>query len=98
MMEEKVQVEKTPVVREEVSLRKQQVQGTRQVSDTVKREEAWVDTTGEADVRTGSSRPWQGQERRRNDSSTQGGIGEWETGKFPGRITPSAPPWRHSGH
>jgi uncharacterized protein (TIGR02271 family) len=73
VMEEKVQVEKTPVVREEVSLKKQQVQGTRQVSDTVKREEARVDTTGEADVRTASSRPWRGQERRhRNDSSYAG--------------------------
>ena len=73
VMEEQVQVEKTPVVREEVSLRKQQVQDTRQVSDTVKREEARVDTTGEAHVRTASSRPWQGQERRRyNDSSYAG--------------------------
>jgi stress response protein YsnF len=71
-MEEQVQVEKTPVVREEVSLKKQQVQGTRQVSDTVKREEAWVDTMGEADVRTASSRQWQGKERRRKDSSYAG--------------------------
>lgn len=73
VMEEQVQVEKTPVVREEISLKKQQVQGTRQVSDTVKREEAYVDTTGEADVRTTSSRTWQGKERRRrNDSSYAG--------------------------
>jgi uncharacterized protein (TIGR02271 family) len=73
VMEEQVQVEKTPVVREEVSLKKQQVQGTRQVSDTVKREEAWVDTAGQADVHTTSSHPWQGQERRRrNDTSYAG--------------------------
>ena len=73
VMEEKVQVEKTPVVREEVSLKKQQVHGTRQVSDTVKREEAWVDTTGEADVRTASSQSWQGKERRRRSDSSYSG-------------------------
>ena len=72
VMEEQIEVEKTPVVREEVSLKKQQVQGTRQVSDTVKREEAWVDTAGAAEVRTNSSNPWQGQERRRRDSSYSG--------------------------
>ena len=72
VMEEQIQVEKTPVVREEVSLKKQQVQGTRQVSDTVKREEAWVDTTGTADVRNDSARSWQGKERRRRDSSYSG--------------------------
>jgi uncharacterized protein (TIGR02271 family) len=74
VMEEQIKVEKTPVVREEVSLKKQQVQGTRQVSDTVKREEAWVDTVGEADVRTASSRPWQGKERRRRDDSSYTGM------------------------
>jgi uncharacterized protein (TIGR02271 family) len=73
VMEEQIQVDKTPVVREEVSLKKQQVQGTRQVSDTVKREEAWVDTSGSAEVRTNSARQWQGKERRRrNDSSYTG--------------------------
>ena len=73
VMEEQVQVEKTPVVREEVSLKKQQVQDTRQVSETIKREEAWVDTAGTAEVRTGSARSWQGKERRRrNDTSYTG--------------------------
>jgi uncharacterized protein (TIGR02271 family) len=73
VMEEQIEVEKTPVVREEVSLKKQQVQGTRQVSDTVKREEAWVDTMGTADVRTNTARQWQGKERRRrNDPSYSG--------------------------
>lgn len=73
VMEEQVQVEKTPVVREEVSLKKQQVQDTRQVSDTVKREEAWVDTAGTAEVRSNSARQWQGKERRRrNDPSYSG--------------------------
>ncbi len=73
VMEEQIEVEKTPVVREEVSLKKQQVQGTRQVSDTVKREEAWVDTMGTADVGTNTARQWQGKERRRrNDPSYSG--------------------------
>ena len=72
VMKEQVQVEKTPVVREEVSLKKQQVQDSRQVSETVKREEAWVDTSGTAEVRTGG-RSWQGPERRRrNDTSYSG--------------------------
>src|SRR3954463_1783267 len=67
LTEEQVRVEKTPVVREEVSLKKRQVQGTERVSDTVKREEARVESTGDASVRTtsgGSS--WQGPERRRH--------------------------------
>ena len=72
VMKEQVEVEKRPVVREEVSLKKQQVQDSRQVSETVKREEAWVDTSGTAEVRTGG-RSWQGPERRRrNDTSYSG--------------------------
>ena len=66
LMEEKVRVEKTPVVREEVNLKKRQVQDTERVSDTVKREEAWVDSTGDARVQTGSGSSWQGSERRRS--------------------------------
>lgn len=73
VMEEQIQVEKTPVVREEVSLQKREVQDTRKVSDTVRREEAWVDKAGTAEVRTGSGRSWQGKERRRrNDPSYSG--------------------------
>jgi hypothetical protein len=56
-----------------VSLKKQQVQGTREVSDTVKREEAWVDTAGTAEVRTNSGRPWQGKERRRPNEPSYSG-------------------------
>jgi uncharacterized protein (TIGR02271 family) len=73
VMEEQIEVEKTPVVREEVSLKKQQVQGTREISDTVKREEAWVDTAGTAEVRTNSARPWQGKERRRRNEPSYSG-------------------------
>lgn len=66
LMEEEVRVEKTPVVREEVSLKKQQVQDTERVSETLRREEARIDQTGDANVRTssGSSEAWRGNERR----------------------------------
>ena len=66
LMEEEVRVKKTPVVREEVNLKKRQVQDTERVSDTVKREEAWVDSTGDARVQMGSGSSWQGSERRRS--------------------------------
>ena len=48
--EEQVTVEKQPVVREEVSLGKRQKEETRQVSDTVRREEAHVERAGEVNV------------------------------------------------
>ena len=55
VMEEEVRVEKTPVVKEEVTLGKRQVQETRKVSDTVRREEAKIEKTGDS---------WRGSERR----------------------------------
>jgi uncharacterized protein (TIGR02271 family) len=67
VMEEQVRVEKTPVVKEEVSIKKRAVQETKQVSDTVRREEAHVDQSGGARVRTeGTSgrESWRGKERR----------------------------------
>ena len=68
LMEEEVRVEKTPVVREEVSLKKRQVQGTEQVSDTVRREEAHIEQTGDR-----NTEGWRGNERRyRHDSSYTG--------------------------
>lgn len=71
LMEEEVRVEKTPVVREEVTLKKRQVQGTEKVSDTVRREEARVEQTGDARVQ--SQEAWRGNERRyRHDSSYSG--------------------------
>jgi uncharacterized protein (TIGR02271 family) len=75
VMEEEVRVEKTPVVREEISLKKRQVQDTEHVSETVKREEAWVDRTGDARVWTGSdqSSSWQGSERRRRQDRQYNG-------------------------
>jgi uncharacterized protein (TIGR02271 family) len=54
VMEERVTVEKTPVVTEEITVGKRQVQETQVVSDTVRREEARIDNTGTARV-TGAS-------------------------------------------
>jgi uncharacterized protein (TIGR02271 family) len=76
LMEEEVRVEKTPVVREEVTLNKRQVQDTERVSDTVRREEARIEQTGEGTIRasrTGDADAWRGNERRyRHDSSYSG--------------------------
>lgn len=75
LMEEEVRVEKTPVVREEISLRKQQIQDTERVSETVRREEARIDQTGDTNVRTSgdSVEAWRGNERRyRHDVSYNG--------------------------
>ena len=76
LMEEEVRVEKTPVVREEVTLGKRQVQDTEQISETLRREEAHVEQTGSADLgrpRSGASETWRGNERRyRHDSSYTG--------------------------
>lgn len=48
--EEQVNVTKTPVVTGEVAVGKRKVQETQQVSDTVRREEARVDRTGDVPV------------------------------------------------
>ena len=54
----------TRVVKEEVTLSKRQVQETRKVSDTVRREEARIEKTGDS---------WRGNERRYgNDESYSG--------------------------
>ena len=74
LMEEEVRVEKTPVVREEVNLKKRQVQDTERVSETVRREEAWVDSTGDARVQMSSGSTWQGRERRRNGGKKYQGV------------------------
>jgi uncharacterized protein (TIGR02271 family) len=66
LMEEEVRVEKTPVVREEVNLKKRQVQDTERVSETVRREEAHIEQSGNGEA-------WRGNERRyRHDSSYTG--------------------------
>jgi uncharacterized protein (TIGR02271 family) len=48
--EEQVQVNKQPVVREEINVGKRVVQDNQQVSDTVRREEARIDRSGDVNV------------------------------------------------
>ena len=50
LREEQVTVEKQPYVREEVAMGKRPVQETKQVSDTVRREEAHVERAGDVNV------------------------------------------------
>src|SRR5215212_6429375 len=72
LMEEEVRVDKTPEVREEVTLKKRQVHDTERVSDTVRREEARVERTGDANVQ-GGTEAWRGNERRyRHDTNYSG--------------------------
>ena len=49
--EEQVTIEKTPVVKEEVHVGKRQVQETKQVSGTVRKEEVRVEEKGDVDVK-----------------------------------------------
>ncbi len=67
--EEEVRVEETPVVKEEITVGKRQVQETERVRDTVRREEARIDETGDARGRE----PWRGKERRRRRDSSYAG-------------------------
>ncbi|HYC33539.1 MAG TPA: YsnF/AvaK domain-containing protein [Gemmatimonadales bacterium] len=67
LMEDQVQVDKHTRVREELEVGKRRVDETRTVSDEVRREEARIDTAGEAAIvpGTGSRTNYQGKERRR---------------------------------
>jgi uncharacterized protein (TIGR02271 family) len=47
LTEERVRVEKKPIVNEEIAVRKRRVQSTKQVSDTLRREEVRVEPEGE---------------------------------------------------
>ena len=60
VMEEEVEVQKRARVREEVSIGKRPVEETRNVSETVRREEARVESQGDVGIR-----PYAGRERRR---------------------------------
>lgn len=67
--EEEVRVEKRPVVKEEITVGKKRVQDTETVRDTVRREEARIDESGETRAR----KSWKGKERRlRYDPSYTG--------------------------
>jgi stress response protein YsnF len=76
LMEEEVRVEKTPVVREEVTARKRQVQGTERVSETVQREEARIESQGDARISESdgaAGESWRGNERRYRDDAAYAG-------------------------
>ena len=67
--EEKVNVSKETVVKEEVNVGKRKVQETETVRDTVRREEARIEESGASRVR----KPWQGVERRRRRDPSYAG-------------------------
>ena len=48
--EEQVRVEKYPVVKEEIFITKRQIQETQHISDTVKREEAYLERVGKVNL------------------------------------------------
>ncbi len=76
LMEEEVRVEKAPVVREEIEVRKRQVEDTKQVSDTVRREEARIESQGNtnrAEAGDAGAESWRGSERRYHDDRNYGG-------------------------
>ena len=71
LMQEEIDVQKRPVVREEISVGKRRVQENRTISDTVRHEEAVIDSEGdvsvsygERDRRQGQQLAYQGPERR----------------------------------
>ena len=68
LMEEEVDVQKRAVVREEISVGKRKVQDTETVSDTVRREEARIESQGDVGIR-----PFAGKERRRTRQSSYSG-------------------------
>lgn len=67
LMEEEVDVKKRAVVREEVSVGKRPVTETKKVSETVRREEARIDSEGDVGIR-----PFEGTERRRRQLAYSG--------------------------
>ena len=73
LMEEQVRVEKTPRVREEVSIGKRQVSDTERVSETVRREEARIEGQGDTRISEQTDRAsesWRGDERRYGDNAS----------------------------
>ena len=76
VMEERVHVEKEPVVREEVTLGKRRVEDTERVSETVRREEARIESEGRTNVTGGGTaqrgRQSQPERRKRRDPQYAG--------------------------
>jgi len=76
LSEERVNVEKRPVVREEIEVGKRKVSETERVADSVRREEARIESEGKASVRSGGSRSassYRGKERRRRRDTSYAG-------------------------
>ena len=76
LSEERVNVEKRPVVREEIDVGKRTVKDTERVADSVRREEARIETEGQASVRSTAGRaetPFRGKERRRRRDASYAG-------------------------
>jgi uncharacterized protein (TIGR02271 family) len=74
LSEERVNVEKRPVVREEIDVGKRKVRDTERVADSVRREEARIETEGKASVRSaGAETPFRGKERRRRRDASYAG-------------------------
>jgi uncharacterized protein (TIGR02271 family) len=74
--EEQVRVEKTPVVKEEIRVGKRQVKDTERVRDTVRREEARIEESGDTHLRESGERtrqPWRGKERRLQRNASYSG-------------------------
>ena len=55
LREEQVRVEKVPVVKEEIFISKRQIQETRHIEETLKREEAHIERVGNVNIQ-GSER------------------------------------------
>jgi uncharacterized protein (TIGR02271 family) len=76
LSEERVNVEKRPVVREEIDVGKRTVSDTQHVADSVRREEARIETEGKTSVRPLGGRaqsPYRGKERRRRRDTSYAG-------------------------
>lgn len=73
--EERVKVGKRPVVREEIDVGKRKVSDSERVSDSVRREEARIETEGKASVRSAGrpQTPYGGKERRRRRDTSYAG-------------------------
>lgn len=70
--EERVEVNKRPVVTGEVEIRKERIQDTEHINDTVKKEQAYVDQDGEASVRGFNPDPTANDERDSSLTSRRG--------------------------
>lgn len=80
--EERVEVNKRPVVTGEVEVRKERVQDTEHIRDTVKKEQAYVDQDGDATVRGFNPDPTANDERDSSLNSRKGLNNDLNRKKF----------------